>query len=117
MPIEFQPMPLDRAVSVRDLPLDRLAHSSTIPAEDKVKEVSRQFESILLRQILSEAQKPHFKTSLGQSGASAGIYQDLMNSQMADQISSQGGLGFSHVLQAQLGRELVVNHSETEDAP
>lgn len=117
MPVDLQSVSMQHAISARDLPLDRLAHSSTIPAEEKVKEVSRQFESILLRQILTEAQKPHFKTPLAQSGASAGIYQDLMTSQLADQISGQGGLGLSHVLQAQLGRELGADHSQTEDAP
>jgi Rod binding domain-containing protein len=116
MPIEFQPVSMERGVTVRNMPLDKLAHSSSVSPEDKVKEVSRQFESILLRQILTDAQKPLLNTSLGKSGASGAMYQDLMTSQLADQISGQGGLGLSHVLQAQLGRELGVNHSQTEDA-
>lgn len=109
--------PLQHGVSVRDLPLDRLAHSSTIPAAEKVKEVSRQFESILLRQILTEAQKPQLKSTRAQDTAATGIYQDLMTTQLADQMSAQGGLGFSHVLQTQLGRELGVGDNTIDDAP
>ena len=108
---------LQHAVTVRDLPLDRLAHSSTIPAAEKVKEVSRQFESILLRQILTDAQKPHLKSTKTQDTAATGIYQDLMTTQLADQISGQGGFGFSNVLQAQLGRELGAEDKTIDDAP
>lgn len=116
MSLELQSTPIQRGVSVRNMPLDKLAHSSTVSPEDKVKEVSRQFESILLRQILTEAQKPLLNTSPGKSGASAAMYQDLMTSELADQISGQGGLGLSHVLQAQLGREMGVTNSQSEDA-
>ena len=43
------------------LPLDRLAASTQIDQKEKIRQVSRAFEAVLLRQILQESQKPTFK--------------------------------------------------------
>ena len=94
--------PLQRHVHAASLPLDKLATNKDVPQEEKVAEVSRQFEAILLRQILSDAHK----NMLG-SSASAGIYQDLLTSQLADKISHAGGIGLAGKLKHELGRELA----------
>ncbi len=97
---------LDRSVRASELPLERLAANKEISKEEKIGEVSRQFEAVLLRQILGQAQKPLFKNSLfGGGGTTNAIYQDMITQQLADRISQGGTFGFAKVLQKQLTAE------------
>ena len=66
----------------------------------KVAKVSRQFESILLRQIIGESMKP-----LLESGPSGQVYGYMLTSSLADQISAGGGLGLAHILQTQISQK------------
>jgi Rod binding domain-containing protein len=95
--------PLQRDVRAAELPLEKLAASKEIPQQAKIAEVSRQFEAVLLRQILSQAQKPMFKSSLFPAGSATNdIYQDMVTQQLADRISQGGTFGFAKVLEKQL---------------
>ena len=67
---------------------------------EDAKTVSQQFESILLRQFLSESMK-----SLLENGPSGQVYGYMLTDSLADSISKGGGLGLCSVLQAQLGNE------------
>ena len=94
---------VSRPVRAADLPLDKLVSSSSIPQDEKVREVSRQFEALLLKQILSQANKPLFEGGLLSGGGSTNaIYQDVVNQQLADRISQGGTFGFARVLETQL---------------
>lgn len=98
--------PLDRTIRASELPLERLATSKEVGQDEKIGEVSRQFEAVLLRQILGQAQKPLFKNSLfGGGGTTNAIYQDMITQQLADRISQGGTFGFAKVLQTQLTAE------------
>jgi hypothetical protein len=44
-------------IKAADVPIEQLAGNSKISDRDKVAEVSRQFEAVLLRQILQETRK------------------------------------------------------------
>lgn len=71
-----------------------------------IQEVSRQFEAILVRQILNTA---HVGAAFGpESGASttSEVYRDMLTSQLADQISKSGDLGMSKQLERQLSRQV-----------
>ncbi len=97
---------LDRAVQASDLPLERLAKSDQVSKEEKIGEAARQFEAVLLRQILSQAQKPLFKNALFPAGGTANaIYQDMVTQQLADRISEGGTFGFAAVLKKELTAE------------
>lgn len=78
---------------------DALANATTPKAKDAAK-VPEQFESILLRQFLSESMKP-----LLQEGPSGQVYGYLLTDSLAGSIASAGGLGLCSILQAQLGTE------------
>lgn len=99
---------MQRQVHASSVPIEKLATNPNVSQEEKVGEVSRQFEAILLRQILSGAQKNMFGTS-----ATAAIYQDLMTSQLADNVSHAGGIGLAEHLHKELGRQLAPHHKET----
>jgi Rod binding domain-containing protein len=98
--------PLRRQVQAADVPLDRLASSTQLDDKSKVAEASRQFEAIFVRQILSEAQSSgHGK------GVASGIYQDMITTQTAENISRSGGLGLARCFQNQLSHGLKTPHA------
>jgi len=90
------------------LPLESLAANANISDTDKVAEVSRQFESVLLRQILQDIRKPLLARAEGDP-TTTGIYNDMINNQMADSISRAGGFGLAKSLAAQLSHQVLPN--------
>jgi Rod binding domain-containing protein len=109
--------PVNRSVRASELPLERLATSKELSQSEKIGEVSRQFEAVLLRQILGQAQKPLFKSSIIPGGGTTNaIYQDMITQQLADRISQGGTFGFAKVLQQQLTVEYGGKKAESADA-
>jgi Rod binding domain-containing protein len=102
-------------VNPADIPLDKLATSKALTEQQKTSEMTRQFEAVLLRQIINDAQKPAIKSKYASNGVSTSIYQDLMVNQMADKISSTRTLGLSQELEAQVSRQ-VNSHGATKTA-
>src|SRR5687768_12419876 len=92
-------------VNPTDVPLDKLATSKALTEEQKTSEMTRQFEAVLLRHILNEAQKPAFKSKYAATGVSTAIYQDLMVNQLADKTSSSRTDGLAQELEAQFPRQ------------
>jgi Rod binding domain-containing protein len=88
------------------LPLEKLAASKTLDAGQKTSEMARQFEALLLRQILQAAQKPAFPSKFTAKGVTSGIYQDMMAAQLADTISSSRSLGLAQELEKQLAKPM-----------
>ena len=82
--------------------VENLAHNSALTEEQKIGEASKQFEAILLRQFLTEAQKPMFKSEFTDDSSEAGIYQDMVTNQLADSLSRSGGIGLAKTFQLQL---------------
>jgi peptidoglycan hydrolase FlgJ len=95
------------------IPLENLAGNPNVSQGDKVREASRQFEAVLLRQILSEARKTVVSSTANTKSSSAGIYDDMINNQMADSISKSGSFGLAKSLQAQLVHQVLPNASST----
>ena len=94
-------------VNASDVPLDRLAGDKALTEEQKIGETSRQFEAILLRQILTEAQKPTFKSKYTDDSTTASIYRDMTVKQLADSMSRGGGIGLAKGLNQELTRQLT----------
>jgi Rod binding domain-containing protein len=86
-----------------DVPLARLAANSTLPQPAKLGEACRQFEALLLRQILQQTRRCVIPSEFTHDTFTTEIYQDLVNEQLADSMSRSGGLGLAKALQAQLG--------------
>jgi Rod binding domain-containing protein len=105
---------LQRHVKATDLPLDQLASNHNVPEPEKVKEVSRQFEAVLLRQILADANKPLFGSPLIKNSATSAIYQDMITNQLAEQVSRSGSFGLANSLSHQLGHELHAEQNAQE---
>jgi len=86
--------------------LENFAARPNVPESEKVAGVAREFEALLLRQILTEARKPMFASGLMPKDQGKGIYDDLVNFQLAQSISSAGTLGLANQLEKELGRQL-----------
>jgi Rod binding domain-containing protein len=102
-------------VEASQLPLESLARNTSVSDDEKVAEVSRQFEAVLLRQILQEIRKPLLAKEEGNATVN-GIYADMISNQMADTISHSGGLGLAKSLNAQLSHQVLSHAPPTTDA-
>jgi len=74
---------------------------------EAVAKASRQFEAMLVRQILNTARVGASGIAEGPSTTSE-IYRDLLTNHMADQISQSGELGFAKQLERELSRQTSV---------
>ena len=85
-----------------NVPIEDLAGAKNLTDQEKLHIASRKFEAVLLRQILAEAQKPVIQSSFTDNSAAAGIYRDLVTTQLADDISGSGAIGLAQMLERQL---------------
>lgn len=95
-------------VKPADIPLDKLVNSKALSESEKTAEAARKFEAVLLRQIISDAQKPAIQSKFNMTGTSNAIYQDMMVNQMAETISSSKSLGLAQELGGQMARQLKI---------
>jgi Rod binding domain-containing protein len=109
--------PLNRSIKPEEIPIERLAGSSQISEADKVAGVSRHFEAILLRQFLTEAQKPLLNPKDGSNNSINGIYKDMMVNNLADAISKGGNFGLAKYFQAQMTPHQPKNADEGNTTP
>ncbi len=103
--------PLQRKVNAAEIAPEQLAGNSSLTKREKIAEASRQFEAVLLRQILEGGQKTVIKSKYGDNSASAAIYRDQITTQLADSISKAGTFGFAQTFEKQL------NHPAETNAP
>ena len=80
--------------------------------EDAVKELSQEFETILVSQILKQANK----TTMGEaSSGPAAMYRDLATEQLSTAISNSGGLGFAEAFEQQLMQQTLATQNNEND--
>lgn len=103
----MQTAPIHNHVNAADLPLESLAGNSKLSEQEKVGELGRQFEAVLLRKILGEAQKTQFSSKYHHDSLAGGIYQDMVTNQLADSMSKSGAVGLGRQLAHQLASQNV----------
>jgi len=86
-----------------NLSLDQVARSTKLTEREKIGEMSKGFEAILVRNILENAQKPLINKKSADNTAAGGIYRDMLSNQTAEIISRSGTLGLGRQLECQLG--------------
>jgi flagellar protein FlgJ len=106
--------PLSHQVQASELPLEQLAKNQNLSEEQKVGELSRQFEAVLLRQILKDVQKTIIKSELMPQSAGHEMYQDMVTNQLAEGISQSGSFGFGRSLQQELTRQVISQKKSQE---
>jgi Rod binding domain-containing protein len=103
--------PLTPQIDASKIAPERLAKSTRLTEDQKIAEASRQFESILLKQILENSQKTVIKSKLTEDSTASGIYHDMITTELADSISKSGTFGLTKTFEHQLNRP----HSERPD--
>src|SRR5580698_8059211 len=98
---------LKNHVNAADMPLEQLAKNPNVPDAEKVGEACRQFEALLVTQILKEARKPVLNPDSGGESTTNSIYDDMINKQLADSISKSGAFGLARSLQAQVVHQVL----------
>jgi flagellar protein FlgJ len=91
-----------QAKDISNIPVEELAGDKHLNEQQKIAEASRQFEAIMLRQILSESQKPVITSEFTDNSTAAGIYQDYITNALADSMSKSGTLGLAKIFEQQL---------------
>jgi Rod binding domain-containing protein len=94
--------PLQHRIDASAIAPEKLAGNSSLTQDQKVAEASRQFEAVLLRQILSDSQKTVIPSELSDNSTAAGIYQDVITNTLADNISKSGAFGLAKTFTQQL---------------
>jgi|SRR5579872_4914509 len=108
---------LKTSVKAAELPFEKLASNPNVSDHEKIAEASRQFEAVLLRQILQEARKTSDSVSSKSGSSTSGIYDDMVNNQLADSISRSGAFGLAASLQNQLDRQILTPKHAAKSAP
>ena len=98
---------LQSNVKASSVPFEQLAANPNVSQKDKVKEACRQFEAVLLRQILGQARKTVITSSEKKDSNETDIYNDMIDNQMADGISRSGSFGLAKSLEKQLVRQVL----------
>jgi peptidoglycan hydrolase FlgJ len=93
---------LPNKVSASDIAPERLANNPALTEQQKIGEASRQFEAVLLRQILAATQKTVIPSKFTDNSTSADIYRDMITTQLADSISKSGSFGLAQTFEKQL---------------
>jgi Rod binding domain-containing protein len=96
--------PLQPSIDASTIAPERLAKNPKLTEQQKIAEASRQFEAILLKQVLESSQKTVIKSKLNEESTSSGIYHDMVTTQLADSISKSGKFGLSQTFEHQLDR-------------
>jgi Rod binding domain-containing protein len=96
--------PLQPQIDASTIAPERLAKNPKLTEQQKIAEASRQFEAILLKQILESPQKTVIKSKLTEDSTASGIYHDMVTTQLADSISKSGAFGLSKTFEHQLDR-------------
>ena len=112
--------PIQRHLEASDIPPERLAGNSQLTDAQKIGEAARQFEAILLRQILENTQKTVIRSKYADETMASGIYRDMVTSQLADSISKSGTFGLGKTFERQFTRQLppdLAGHEPKTAAP
>jgi Rod binding domain-containing protein len=91
-------------IDASEIAPERLANNPQLTEQQKIAEASRQFESILLKQILEGSQKTVIKSKFSDDSTASGIYHDMITTQLADSISKSGAFGLAKTFEHQLDR-------------
>lgn len=93
---------IQSAIDDPNVPIEELAGNKHLTQQQKIHEASREFESIMLRQILSEMQKPVITSEFTDDSTASGIYQDYISNALAEGMSKSGAFGFAKIFEQQL---------------
>jgi peptidoglycan hydrolase FlgJ len=111
--------PLHSRVQASQVPPEELAGNAALTEDQKIGEATRQFEAMLLRQVLESTQKTVIQSKYADKSTASDIYRDMATNQLADSISKSGTLGLASTLKTEFTRQLrgTPQAAEKNDTP
>src|ERR1700677_4742034 len=100
--MNIPPVQSSADIDTSTVPIEDLAGNKHLTKQQKIHEASRQFEAIMLQQMLSEMQKPITNGELDDDSTASGIYQDYMTNALAQSMSKTDAFGFAKIFEQQL---------------
>lgn len=94
--------PIQSAIDDPNVPIEQLAGDQHLTQRQKIHEASREFESIMLQQVLSEMQKPVITSEFTDDSTASDVYQDYISNALAESMSKSGSFGFAKIFEQQL---------------
>lgn len=96
--------PIQSPIDTSNIPIEDLASNKHLTQQQKIHEASRQFEAIMLQQILSEMQKPVIQSEFtdDDNSTASGIYQDYITNALSQSMSKSDSFGFAKIFEDQL---------------
>jgi len=94
--------PIISPIDTSTIPIEDLVGNKQLTQQQKIHEASREFEAIMLQQILSEMQKPVITSEYTDDSTASGVYQDYITNALAESMSKAGSLGFAKIFEEQL---------------
>ena len=83
-------------------PYQEMRRMNKLPQAEQMKRAAVGFETVLVKQFLTESLKPMTDGCFGDNVPGGDVYKSMMVDTLADSIEKGGGMGLSNVLQLQL---------------
>jgi peptidoglycan hydrolase FlgJ len=109
--------PIQSPIDTSNVPVEQLAGNKHLTQQQKIHEASRQFEVIMLQQILSEMQKPVIKSEFTDDSTASDIYQSYATNALAESMSKSGSFGFAKIFEQQLTPHTAGNEHKAAITP
>ena len=74
--------------------------------EAKLKKACKDFEALMLKQMLEVMRKSVPKDGLFSGGYAEEVFQSMQDDKLAEHLAQSGGLGFADSLYAQLSKQI-----------
>jgi Rod binding domain-containing protein len=100
--MNISPLTPSAGIDTSTVPIEDLAGNKNLTKQQKIHEASRQFEAIMLQQVLSEMQKPVITSEFTDDSTASGIYQGYITNALAQSMSKTDSLGFAKIFEQQL---------------
>lgn len=94
--------PVQPAADDPNVPIEQLAGNKHLTQKQKIHEASREFESIMLQQMLTEMQKPVISSEFSDDSTASDIYQGYISNALAESMSKSDAFGFAKIFEQQL---------------
>ena len=87
-------------------PMSAIGKSVPKTAEEGLRTVTKEFESVFIAELLKQMRKPEWSAGLFGEDRAMKIYADMRDESFASEMSKAGGLGIGQMLYAELRKGL-----------
>lgn len=115
--MNISPLTSSADIDTSTVPIEDLAGNKNLTKQQKIHEASRQFEAIMLQQVLSEMQKPVITSEFTDDSTASDIYQGYITNALAQSMSKTDSFGFAKIFEQQLSPHTSKPHPHVSVTP